>query len=126
LGLSAVDRLSVSTADDSSLVNDIAHMSKYHLKPCGLPASDYLRSFWLENPTVLADHRTTPQLPSDVDVIIVGSGISGTLMAYNLLQKDPGLKILMLEAREVCSGATGRNGGQIKTDVSDVKRSRSS
>ena len=96
-------------------------MSKYHLQPCGLPVPNYLRSFWLENPTELADHRTTANLPSHADVIIIGSGISGTLLAYNLLQKQPGSKILMLEAREVCSGATGRNGGQIKTDVSHAR-----
>jgi hypothetical protein len=50
----------------------------------------------------LADHRTTGQLPRKADVIIIGSGIAGTLTAYNLLQREPHLNILMLEAREVC------------------------
>ena len=93
-------------------------MSKHKLEPCGLPAQNYLRSFWLSQPTALQHHRSTPGLPATVDLIIIGSGITGTLTAYNLLQRQPGMKILMLEAREVCGGATGRNGGQIKTDVS--------
>lgn len=94
-------------------------MSKYKLEPCGLPAKDYTRSFWLSEPTALQNHRSGPELPDSADVIVIGSGISGTLMAYNLLEKQPNLRIVMVEAREVCGGATGRNGGQIKTDVSE-------
>lgn len=36
------------------------------------------------------------------------------MIAYNLLQSRPGARIVMLEAREACSGATGRNGGHTK------------
>lgn len=86
------------------------------LKPASLPSKNPLRSFWLSEPSELADHRTTGQLPKSADVVIIGSGIAGTLTAYNLLDKQPYLNIVMLEAREVCGGATGRNGGQIKTD----------
>jgi glycine/D-amino acid oxidase-like deaminating enzyme len=65
-------------------------------------------------------HRTTEDLPTDADVVIVGSGLSGALLAYLLLKAKPSLRIVMLEAREVCSGASARNGGQVKTDVSEV------
>jgi len=46
-----------------------------------------------------------------VDIVIIGSGLTGALIAYNLLSL-PGPKplILMLEARAAASGATGRNG----------------
>lgn len=62
-----------------------------------------------------ADHSKSPQLslPTFVDTIIIGSGISGALIAHNLLQRDHGgssKSLLMLEARELASGATGRNG----------------
>lgn len=56
-------------------------------------------------------------LPSDVDVVIIGSGISGTSIAWHLLKESPAnktLSIAMLESRQVCSGASGRNGGQIR------------
>lgn len=48
--------------------------------------------------------------------IIIGSGISGTMIAYFLLHTthSPSPRILMLEARDLCSGATGRNGGHTK------------
>ena len=43
-----------------------------------------------------------------IDVAIIGSGITATSFAYNALASEAGLKIAMLEARDVCSGATGR------------------
>lgn len=61
-----------------------------------------------------ADHSKSsqPSLPSFIDTIIIGSGISGALIAHNLFQRDHGgssKSLLMLEARELASGATGRN-----------------
>ena len=50
-------------------------------------------------------------------MVIIGSGITGASVAHHLLQRHPDLDIVMLEARTVCSGATGRNGGHCK-DVS--------
>jgi glycine/D-amino acid oxidase-like deaminating enzyme len=49
--------------------------------------------------------------PGDVDIVIIGSGLTGALIAYHLLSRPgPQLSILMLEARTAASGATGRNG----------------
>lgn len=55
------------------------------------------------------------------DYAIIGSGISGTAVAYNLLHRDSDApeahsapRIVMLEARDICGGATGRNGGHTK------------
>jgi hypothetical protein len=55
-----------------------------------------------------------------VDVLVVGSGITGVSVAWGLLQGQLGKdgrerdekkeRIVMLEARQACSGATGRNG----------------
>lgn len=50
---------------------------------------------------------------------VIGTGIAGVSTAYHLLDgkdnaKIPQPSILLLEARQVCSGATGRNGGHIK------------
>lgn len=92
-------------------------MSPAMLKPCGLPVENPVTSFWLAEPSRLANHRTTRSLPPTADVVVVGSGVVGALTAYTLLKRRPGLSIVMLEARQACSGATGRNGGQIKTDV---------
>lgn len=47
--------------------------------------------------------------------MIIGSGITGCSVAKELLHLDPTIKITLLEARTITSGATGRNGGHIAT-----------
>lgn len=66
-------------------------------------------------------HRTTEAIPSDVDVVVIGAGMSGVATAYHLLKSHNPRRgalprVVMLEAREACYGATGRNGGHCKPD----------
>ncbi|KAJ5338233.1 hypothetical protein N7452_004961 [Penicillium brevicompactum] len=77
----------------------------------GVPTSSTTSSFWLQDPRVF--DRSPSPLPEEVDVVIVGSGITGASIARSLLENGASPSILMLEARNVCSGATGRNGGHI-------------
>jgi glycine/D-amino acid oxidase-like deaminating enzyme len=81
-----------------------------------LPVPNRTIPFWLcEVDPLLQRHRTTAELPtSPVDVVVIGSGLSGNLTAYHLLKKDPSLKVVMVEADDWCSGATARNGGHCK------------
>ncbi|WWD16931.1 hypothetical protein CI109_101363 [Kwoniella shandongensis] len=66
----------------------------------------------------LLNHRSTADLPTGADVVVIGSGISGAVAALSLLQDaNPPRSIVMLEARELCSGATGKNAGHCKPDV---------
>lgn len=84
------------------------------LKPAGLPCPNSSGSFWHSEPSpFLLKHRTSSNLPTTADVVIIGSGITGA-SAARFLAEDPraaSLKVVMLEAREACWGATGRNGG---------------
>ena len=81
-------------------------------------------SFWLQGTrnNQLIGHRTTPEIPSDADVVIIGAGMSGAAIAYNLFKgqgpaEDPAApKVVIVEAREACYGATGRNGGHCRPD----------
>ena len=76
-----------------------------------LPTANSTKSFWHSEPSkILIGHRTTASLPTEADVVIIGSGISGASAAHFLRQDDRGkdLDIVMLEAREACWGATGR------------------
>ncbi|KAH7389681.1 FAD dependent oxidoreductase-domain-containing protein [Phaeosphaeria sp. MPI-PUGE-AT-0046c] len=75
-------------------------------------------SYWLQQVRCdpLLDHRTTPDLPDDADTVIIGSGLSGTLIASHHLSTFPSKTVVILEAREFCSGATGRNAGHCKPD----------
>ncbi|KAL6812591.1 FAD dependent oxidoreductase [Trichoderma sp. SZMC 28015] len=81
-------------------------------RPSGLPVDNPNKSYWLSEPSeVLLGHHTTNDLPQTTDVLIVGSGITGAFAAHFLKEKAPNLNVVMLEAREACWGATGRNGG---------------
>jgi hypothetical protein len=74
----------------------------------GLPVNDPTLSFWSVPPANLPT-STNASLPRHVDVLVVGSGITGVSCTRTLLNKGPpGLRVLVLEARDVCSGATGR------------------
>lgn len=87
--------------------------------PVSLPRTGPTTSYWQEPPDPIADTRTTADLPAAADVVIIGSGITGASVAWNLLKHIPlthGVavhkkpSVVMLEARDACSGATGRNG----------------
>jgi len=77
----------------------------------GLPTPTSTNSFWHSEPNeFLIGHHTTEELPAEADIVIVGSGITGTSAARFLAEDEraSGKKIVMLEAREACWGATGR------------------
>lgn len=88
--------------------------------PPTLPRFNPTQSYWQTPPSHLATYRSAETLPESADYVIIGSGITGTMCAWNLLDKlghgreqgddDGKPSVVMLEAREVCSGATGRNG----------------
>jgi glycine/D-amino acid oxidase-like deaminating enzyme len=84
--------------------------------PKGFPHPNPTVSYWQLPPHLIANHRTTPSLPTSttIDYVIVGSGVSGAAIAHKLLSHSPSLSILMLEARTAASGASGRNGGHCR------------
>jgi len=57
-------------------------------------------------------HNVHPS--SNNQIRIIGSGITGAAIAYKLLESEPSVSIVILEARQACSGATGRNGGHCR------------
>ncbi len=73
----------------------------------GLPVEYPTLPFWLDVPSPIAKRQD--ELPAYADVVIIGSGITGTSVARTLLHESQGaLRVVMLDAREACSGATGR------------------
>jgi hypothetical protein len=77
-------------------------------------------SFWLQEPHSRLAKIQSPSLPTKADVVIIGSGITAASVAKTILESGQ-LKtndrsipaVVILEARDICSGATGRNGGHI-------------
>ena len=78
--------------------------------PAPLPSPNPTTSYWQIPFSKLQKHRTTPDLPVEAEYVVIGGGISGSCLAYQILDKNPGAKVLLLEARDACSGASGRNG----------------
>jgi glycine/D-amino acid oxidase-like deaminating enzyme len=73
------------------------------------------RDLSLWHATLPADDDLTPRaaLPGDaaVDVAIIGAGYTGLWTAYYLTERDPSLRIAIVEADFAGFGASGRNGG---------------
>ncbi|KAJ7694587.1 FAD dependent oxidoreductase [Mycena rosella] len=98
-------------------------------RPSSLPVPNPTRSFWIDTPHAnpLAAEGSEGPFTDDADVCIIGSGITGVSAAYHLATAvergdipttaDKPLRVLILEARDFCSGATGRNGGHLTPAV---------
>jgi glycine/D-amino acid oxidase-like deaminating enzyme len=94
-----------------------------------LPVPNPVTSYWLKSPHRYANLRTTEELPEECDIAIIGSGMAGIMTAYHVLQsshlehKMSGKKkpnVVLLEARQLCSGATARNGGHAKVKTATL------
>jgi ribulose 1,5-bisphosphate synthetase/thiazole synthase len=78
------------------------------------PVPNATTPFWRTELHELDSHRTTPDLPTDCDIVIIGAGFAGAALAYYLYDENPSPpSVVILEAREACSGATGRNGNLV-------------
>ncbi|KAF5603382.1 FAD dependent oxidoreductase [Fusarium pseudocircinatum] len=91
------------------------------MSPSPLPVDNATTPFWRSEPHPLDNHRSTPDLPAQVDIAIIGAGYAGVATVYHILEQckargAPAPRIVILEARQACSGATGRNGGHLKPD----------
>ncbi|KAI9929465.1 hypothetical protein AWENTII_009197 [Aspergillus wentii] len=84
----------------------------------GLPRSNPTFSHWQDPPHPLATIQS-PTFPEKTDVAIIGSGITGLSVARTLLEGDSSSQVTVLEARTLCSGATGRNGGQLAANIGE-------
>ncbi|KAI0737285.1 FAD dependent oxidoreductase [Daedaleopsis nitida] len=93
-----------------------------------LPVPNPTKSFWIDTPNAnpLAKEGSEGPLTHDADICIIGSGITGISAAYHISrllaaappttshsERNTPVKITVLEARDFCSGATGRNGGHL-------------
>jgi FAD dependent oxidoreductase len=99
----------------------------------GIPVPNPTEPFWLADPPFpeLCDVRTPTGVPERAHVVVIGSGITGAAVARTVLREGEkgglwgegeGKRVVMLEARSVCSGATGRNGGHVKVSPWEMVR----
>ena len=75
----------------------------------GLPVPNPTLPLWtVPAATIPGEDTPDGDLAERADVVVISSGITGTSFAYNALSSQGTLRVVMLEARDVCSGATGR------------------
>lgn len=82
------------------------------------PVVDPIPTVWTAQPHHLDTHQSTPELPAKCDILIIGSGFAGVSTAYHILKNTKSQpSVVLVDARNHSSGATGRNGGHIKPDT---------
>ena len=74
--------------------------------------------FWLTQVPKEFTDFSSPNFPIENDITIVGGGISGLSTAFWLTKKNKNQKIVLLEERGLCTGASGRNAGFLTPTVS--------
>ncbi|KAF7549497.1 hypothetical protein G7046_g8331 [Stylonectria norvegica] len=79
----------------------------------GLPVAKPTKSFWQCSPHRDINIHQSKVLPKNRDVLILGTGITGCSVAQWLLRENKDISVTVLDARGICSGATGRNGGHM-------------
>ena len=77
-----------------------------------MSANEY-RNLSLWHDTTPEPLEARPALTADqqVDVVIVGAGFTGLWTAYYLTERQPDIRVTILEAEIAGFGASGRNGG---------------
>lgn len=75
------------------------------------PVANATTPYWRSELHAIDSVRSSEELPTECDVLIIGAGMSGVSVAYHLFEGNPSPpSVVLLEAREICSGATARNG----------------
>jgi hypothetical protein len=80
----------------------------------GLPKHKPTEAYWQHIPHPLAECQS-PNLRQTTDIAVIGGGITGCSVAKYLLEGRLDTTVTIFEARTLCSGATGRNGGHLVT-----------
>ncbi|KAI5304961.1 hypothetical protein KEM56_005613 [Ascosphaera pollenicola] len=102
----------------------IAAFKRVHEDPA-VPSARSTDPFWLADKHPQFDGEPTVPLPKEAFCVIIGSGITGASAARNIVRTRLGPEgknlssearngnVVMLDAREIVGGATGRNGGHV-------------
>lgn len=64
------------------------------------------------------------ELPARADVVVIGAGIMGLSVAYNLARHFGTTDVLVVDQGYLCGGASGRNGGGIRAQFSSEENIR--
>ncbi|KAI0142508.1 FAD dependent oxidoreductase [Hypoxylon sp. NC0597] len=85
-----------------------------------LPVTNPCVSFWQQTTRSFPylNVNQNESVPTKSKYVVIGSGISGALTTYELIQGGvPPADIVIFEAREAASGASSRNAGHVRPDA---------
>lgn len=82
-----------------------------------LSESNAGRSGWGEPPWTIDFHPAPRLVPEQLDVAVVGGGLSGLATAAWLRRLDPAKTVAVFEAQSIGSGASGRTGGMVLAET---------
>jgi glycine/D-amino acid oxidase-like deaminating enzyme len=77
---------------------------------------DSTDSAWQVEKSPFSDY-CSGELPIKSKIVIIGTGFTGISAAYHVLNSTSSTCVTLLEARQVCSGATSRNGGHLTPNI---------
>lgn len=81
----------------------------------GLPSSTPTISYWQLPPHPELSSTQSAKFPLRTDFAVIGSGVTGCSISKRLLESTEDATVTVFEARTLCSGASGRNGGGLAT-----------
>jgi gamma-glutamylputrescine oxidase len=70
---------------------------------------------WSEFP--MPEYPRAPRTTLRADTAVIGGGLAGLSAAYHLLGRRPGARVVLLEARRIGAGASGRTTGMLGPGV---------
>jgi glycine/D-amino acid oxidase-like deaminating enzyme len=90
-----------------------AHVGAKMRGPIAMPEEE--TPYWQLLPNPLAGFRSTPSLPEEVDLLIIGAGLTGASAAYHATAlARAGQRIAVIDMGDPASQASGRNGGNFE------------
>ncbi len=109
--INALDRSAVFSQEALCHFQDLqARLGLSTTRPILLPLDN--QPFWHRTEQRFANYQSSENLPTVVDVAIIGAGLTGAAAAYRL--KDAELKVLLIDQGDPAGEASGRNGGNFE------------
>ncbi len=91
----------------------VAHVGAKMRGPITLPEEE--TPYWQLVPNSLEGFRSTPSLPEEVDLLIIGAGLTGASAAYHATPLvQAGERVAVIDMGDPASQASGRNGGNFE------------
>ena len=91
----------------------VAHAGAKMRSPIAMPEEE--TPYWQLLPNPLAGTRSTPSLPEEVDLLIIGAGLTGASAAYHAIPLvQAGQRVAVIDMGDPASQASGRNGGNFE------------